>query len=409
MINITRLYCGEETPSDDIRYGQKIHKSHHRLPQCWEGLTSRVPPSASSRRPIVVWNSTRTCNLKCVHCYTDSENISYQGELTTDEAKTMLADLGKFKVPAILFSGGEPLIRKDLFELAAYALEQGVKPTLSTNGTLITEEVARKLKDTGFTYVGISLDGIGEVNDQFRGVAGAFERAMRGFRNCVEVDQRVGLRLTLTRRNAQDLHRIFDFIEAENIDRACFYHLVYSGRGVDIKHDDLTAEESRRAMDIILQRSEDFARRGLAKEILTVDNHVDGIYLYLKLKQKNPQRAQEVMSLLKWNGGGLYSTGVGIGEIDFCGNVHPDQFWLDHTLGNVRERPFSEIWMDTRDPVMAGLKNRKPLLKGKCSQCQWIDACGGSFRVRALRVYGDPWMEDPQCYLTPQECGSSGQ
>ncbi|MCL6584003.1 MAG: radical SAM protein [bacterium] len=410
MINITRLYCGEETPSDDLRYGRKINKSHHRLGQGWEGLTnSRIPLSASERRPIVVWNSTRTCNLKCVHCYTDSENIPYQGELTTDEAKAMLADLGRFKVPAILFSGGEPLIRKDLFELAAYALEQGVKPTLSTNGTLITKEVARKLKEVGFTYVGISLDGIGEVNDQFRGVAGAFERAMRGFRNCVEVGQRVGLRLTLTRRNAKDLHRIFDFIEAEDIDRACFYHLVYSGRGIDIRNDDLTAEESRKAMDIILERSEDFARRGLAKEILTVDNHVDGIYLYLKLKQKNPQRAKEVMELLTWNGGGLYSTGVGIGEIDFCGNVHPDQFWLDYTLGNVRERPFSEIWMDTRDPIMAGLKNRKPLLKGKCSRCRWIDACGGSFRVRALRVYGDPWMEDPQCYLTPEECGISDQ
>ena len=405
MINITRLYCGEETPSDDLRYGQKIYKNHHGIPLAQKNLEGCIPCSASSRRPIVVWNSTRTCNLKCVHCYTDSENIPYKGELTTDEARKMIKDLGKFKVPAILFSGGEPLIRKDLFELAAYALEQGVKPTLSTNGTLISKLVAKRLKNTGFTYVGISLDGIGQVNDTFRGTQGAFERAMKGFKNCVEVDQRVGLRLTLTRRNYEDLDKIFDFIEAENIDRACFYHLVYSGRGSTIQQDDLTAEESRRAMDIILQRSEDFAERGLPKEILTVDNHVDGVYLYLKLREKNPKRAEEVIKLLKWNGGGLYSTGVGIGEIDFCGDVHPDQFWMDHTLGNVRERPFSEIWMDTSDPVMAGLKNRKPLLKGKCARCQWIDACGGSFRVRALRVYNDPWMEDPQCYLTLKECG----
>ncbi|MGA1874611.1 MAG: radical SAM protein [bacterium] len=405
MINITRLYCGEETPSDDIRYGQKILKGHHGVPLSTGKQEGCIPQSASSRKPIVVWNSTRTCNLKCVHCYTDSDNIQYQGELTTGEAKGMIRDLGGFKVPAMLFSGGEPLIRKDLFELASYALDHGVKPTLSTNGTLITRDIAQRLKTTGFTYVGISLDGIGEINDQFRGVQGAFDRAMRGFKNCVEVDQRVGLRLTLTRRNYQDLHRIFDFIEAEHIDRACFYHLVYSGRGLDIQKDDLTAGESRQAMDIILQRTEDFAGRGLEKEILTVDNHVDGIYLYLKLKEKNPERAEEVMALLTWNGGGLYSTGVGIGEIDFCGRVHPDQFWMDHTLGNVRERPFSEIWMDTSDPIMAGLKHRKPLLKGKCARCQWIDACGGSFRVRALRVYDDPWMEDPQCYLTPQECG----
>ncbi len=191
MINITRLYCGEETPSDDIRYGQKIQKSHHGLPVSGRNIEGCIPLSACSRRPIVVWNSTRTCNLKCVHCYTDSENINYRGELTTDEAKAMIKDLGQFKVPAILFSGGEPLIRKDLFELAAYALEQGIKPTLSTNGTLITRDIARKLKETGFTYIGISLDGIGEVNDQFRGVKGAFDRAMAGFKNCVE---RAGVR-----------------------------------------------------------------------------------------------------------------------------------------------------------------------------------------------------------------------
>jgi len=399
MINITRLYCGDETPSDDIRYGQKLHHHSYCRPE------GAPPKKASERRPIVVWNTTRKCNLKCVHCYTDSEYKDYAGELSTEEAKEVIKDLAEFRVPAILFSGGEPLIRKDIFELAEFANSLGVKPTLSTNGTLITKERAKKIKEVGFTYVGISLDGIGEINDMFRGVKGAFEKAMEGFRNCVEVDQRVGLRLTLTKRNYQDLEKIFDFIEEENINRACFYHLVYSGRGKDITKDDLTHEESRHAMDIILKRTKDFSERGLNKEILTVDNHVDGIYLYLKLKEENPERAEEVLKLLKWNGGGLYSTGVGIGNIDFLGNVHPDQFWMDYTLGNVRERKFSEIWMDTSDPIMAGLKNRKPLLKGKCAKCKWIDACGGSFRVRALRVFGDPWMEDPQCYLTNEECG----
>ena len=404
MINITRLYCGEQTPSDDIRYGEKVTKTFHGMPTCI-GKDLPPPKSASERRPIVVWNCTRKCNLKCVHCYTASEYKDYKGELTTEEAKNMIKDLGEFKVPAILFSGGEPLLRKDLFELAEFAIECGVKPTLSTNGTLITKEKAKKIKEIGFTYVGISLDGIGEVNDMFRGVKGAFVKAMEGFRNCVDVGQRVGLRLTLTKRNYKDLEQIFDFIEKENINRACFYHLVYSGRGKDIMKDDLTKEESRHAMDIILKRTKDFCERGLEKEILTVDNHVDGIYLYLKLKEENPERAEEVIKLLKWNGGGLYSSGVGIGNVDFFGNVHPDQFWMDYTLGNVKERPFSEIWMDTSDPILAGLKNRKSLLKGKCAKCKWLDACGGSFRVRALRVYGDPWMEDPQCYLTDEECG----
>lgn len=406
MIDITKLYCGADTTGDPLRYGHKRGPGHGN-PHATETREHVVPKSASERRPVVVWSSTRRCNLRCVHCYTDSHNKEYEGELSNEEAKTVIDDLVQFGIPALLLSGGEPLIRKDLLDLAQYARDRGLRVTLSTNGTLITEEKARRIRDVGFSYVGISLDGLGKTNDQFRGLDGAFELAMRGFRNCMQVDQKVGLRLTLTRRNYEDLHGIFDFIEREGIQRACFYHLVYSGRGSEISKDDLTHEESRHAMDIILERTLDFHQRGLGKDILTVDNHVDGIYLYFKLREQAPERAEEVMRLLKWNGGGANSTGVGIGNIDFFGNVHPDQFWQDYTLGNVRERPFSDIWMDTNDPIMAGLKNRKPLLKGRCGACKWIDACGGSFRVRALRVYDDPWMEDPACYLTDEEIGLS--
>ncbi|MBE0428790.1 MAG: radical SAM protein [Thermoleophilia bacterium] len=397
MIDITRLYCDRDTPADALRYG------HGRKGKQMAGAPNipRRPRSASERRPVVVWNTSRTCNLKCVHCYTDSEAKKYEGELTTEEGKTLIEDLASFQIPALLFSGGEPLMRKDLFELAGYAASLGIRPTLSTNGTLITLETARKLKDIGFTYVGISLDGIGEVNDTFRGHEGAFKKTMQGFRNCVEVGQRVGLRLTLTRHNYRDLHNIFDFIEAENIDRACFYHLVYSGRGKDT--DDLTHEESRDAMDIILARTKDFHDRGLEKDILTVDNHVDGIYLYMKLREEAPERAEAVMKLLRWNGGGMFSSGVGIGDIDFLGNVHPDQFWMHHTFGNVRERPFSVIWMDTSDPVMKGLKDRRGHIHGRCRSCKWFDACGGAMRARADLYYGDPWGPDPACYLTDEE------
>jgi len=398
MINITRLYCDRDTPADALRYGHG-HKDGKEM--AGAPKVPLIPKSAAERRPVTVWNISRTCNLRCVHCYTDSEAKKYEGELTTAEGKTLIDDLAQFQIPALLFSGGEPVMRKDLFELAGYAVSKGIRPTLSTNGTLITIDVAQQLKDLGFTYVGISLDGIGEINDAFRGHKGAFEKTMQGFRNCREVEQRVGLRLTLTRHNYRDLHRIFDFIEAEGIDRACFYHLVYSGRGKE--SDDLTHAESRDAMDIIMARTKDFTDRGLDKDILTVDNHVDGIYLYMKLLQEDPDRAESVMKLLKWNGGGMYSSGVGIGDIDFLGNVHADQFWMHHTFGNVRERPFSEIWMDTSDPLMKGLKDRANHIHGRCRSCKWFEACGGAMRVRADLVYGDPFAPDPACYLSDEE------
>lgn len=399
MIGISKLYCEGQASGDAIRYGEHasaLAVQHH---------AHIVPKTAQERRPVVVWNCTRICNLKCIHCYTDSECRRYEGELTLDEAREMMIDLAEFKIPALLFSGGEPLVRSDLFKLAEFGKQLGLRLTMSTNGTLITEDIAVKIKETGFTYVGISLDGIGEVNDKFRGKKGAFDRAVAGFRNCKKVGQKVGLRLTLTRHNYENLHQIFDLIEAEDIDRVCFYHLAYAGRGNNIYEDDLSYAETRHAMDIILERTENFYRQGLKKDILTVDNHVDGIYLYMKLLRKNPKGAEEVLKLLKWNGGGTYSSGVGIADIDFLGNVHADQFWMHYSFGNVRERKFSEIWTTVSDALMAGLKNRLPLLKGKCSKCKWQEVCGGSLRVRADVVYNDPWAPDPACYLTDEEIG----
>jgi radical SAM protein with 4Fe4S-binding SPASM domain len=398
LINISKLYCGGESSSDWLRYGEGPAPGP-------PGSSSAVPKAASERRPVVVWNSTRSCNLRCLHCYTDSDQRAGRDELTTDEARAMLGDLAEFGVPALLLSGGEPLLRRDLFELADCARGLGLRCTLSTNGTLITEDVARRIQQAGFTYVGISLDGVDEVNDHFRGKVGAFEKAMRGFRNCVAIGQRVGLRMTLTRHSFGDLDKIFEFVEREQIDRVCFYHLAYSGRGSRMTTDDLAPEETRRAMDLILDRTEDFHRRGLNKEILTVDNHVDGVYLYLRLREKDPARAEQVLARIRWNGGGLYSSGVGLGEIDWAGNVHPDQFWLHYSFGNVRRRPFSLIWDDTSDPLMRGLKDRRSHIRGQCRRCRHFDACGGSLRVRADAIYGDPWAWDPACYLTDEEIG----
>ena len=393
MISVTKLLFATEYFGDSLRYTDNAHKARNGVR---EGMG-----------PVVVWNSTRTCNLKCRHCYMSSDAKKYQNELTTAEAKQFIDDLADFNVPVLLFSGGEPLIRPDFFELADYAAKKGVRPTLSTNGTLITPEVARKIKDIGVGYVGISLDGLREVNDKFRGKAGAFEAAMNGIKNCVAVDQRVGLRFTINHHNIQELENIFDFIEEENINRVCFYHLVYSGRGNQMMDEDVTAEESRRAMDIIIRRTRDFEERGLKKEILTVDNRCDGVYMYLKaLQEGKDELAQQIKKYISMNGGNR--SGMAFAEVDPLGYVHPDQFTQHHTFGNVRERKFGDIWQDTTNPIMAGLKDRKPLLKGRCSKCKFLDNCNGNFRTRAEARTGDFWESDPSCYLTDEEIGITG-
>ena len=396
MIGISQLYAGTATSADPLRSGRQSGR-----------LPAGLLRFSEDRKPVVVWNCSRRCNLRCVHCYADSENQRYEGELSTEEARTMIDDLAGFGVPVLLFSGGEPLMRKDMLQLAAYAGEKGIRPVISTNGTLITRQKADEIVAAGVAYVGISLDGIGETNDYFRGVSGAFKLALRGIRNCVEAGQKVGLRLTLTRHTYRDLAQIFELIEREEIDRACFYHLVYSGRGRGLADDDLSHEETRAAVDFICEQAASFRKRGIEKEILTVDNHTDGVYVYLKLLREDPERAKDVLKLLRWNGGNR--SGIGIGNIDNVGNVHPDQFWWSHTFGNVRERPFSEIWSDLSDPVMYGLRNRTSFLTGRCAGCKYLDICNGNFRVRALAATGDVWAPDPACYLTDEETGVAGR
>ena len=395
MIGISKLYCDDSFAHDPLRYGVKAD----------EGVANPHTRSvtAADRRPVVVWSLTRTCNLHCKHCYTDSDAKRYSGELTTEQALAVIDDLARFNVPSVLFSGGEPLLREDFWTLLAAAREKGLRCVLSTNGTLLGKETAALLKQEGLLYVGISLDGTEKTHNMFRGKGWAFEKTVRGIRNSKEIGLKVSLRITLTQHNVHELDAIFDFIEKENIDRVCFYHLAYAGRGRKLTTEDLTPVESRAAVDKILSKSRDFHNRGLKKDILTVANHVDGVYVYLKLLQENPKRAEAARRLIEWNGGGAHSSGVGIGNIDFMGNVHADQFWQTLSFGNVKERPFSEIWQDVSHPVMAGLKNRLSLLKGRCGECRWKNLCGGSLRVRADSLYGDPWAPDPACYLTDEE------
>jgi len=392
MLSVTRLLCGTATPGDALRYGRHSGK-----------LPSHLLHYSEDKRPIVVWNLVRRCNLRCLHCYSDSRDQDYPGELSTEEGLRFIDDLAAFGVPTLLFSGGEPLMRPDLFELAAYAREKGLRCVLSTNGTLIDETTALKIKHAGFAYVGVSIDGLEETHDRVRGEKGAFQRTLQGIRNCRDIGIRVGLRFTVHRLNVQELPSIFDLMEQERIPRCCIYHLAYAGRGDRIRRSDLAPEETRAVVDTIFDRAEDFHSRGVENDILTVDNHADGPYLYMRLKQRQPERADEVYQMLRWNGGN--QSGIAIACVDNLGNVHPDQFSWHHTFGNVKDRPFGEIWQDTSHPVMALLKNRKPHLKGRCRECRYLDICNGNLRVRAEKFYGDILAPDPACYLTDEEIG----
>lgn len=390
MIGISKLYCGAVEEGDVLRYGRE---SRH--------LPSHLLQFSSDKKPVVVWNMTKRCNLRCIHCYASSGDVSPTDELSTSEARSLIDDLASFGVPVLLFSGGEPLLREDLTELISYASKQGIRAAISTNGTLISQEVAGRLKDAGLAYAGVSLDGLKETNDRLRGLEGAFEAALTGIRNCQEVGIKAGLRFTVSRLNWQEVPAIFDLIAKENIPRLCIYHLVYTGRGNRLMKDDLSREETRILLNLIMDRTKEIFGRGMVKEVLTVDNHADGPYLYLRLLRENPSRAREVLNLLKMNEGN--SSGMGIGCISWDGEVYPDQFWRHISLGNIRNKPYSAIWSDGENEFLSRLRNRKKYLKGRCPSCRWLDICNGNFRARAEAATGDVWGEDPACYLTDEE------
>jgi radical SAM protein with 4Fe4S-binding SPASM domain len=392
MLSVTRLLNGTAGPGDALRYGRPTAR-----------MPSHLLHFSADKKPITVWNLTRRCNLFCMHCYADAHDRHYPGELTTREGKALLDDLAEFGVPTVLFSGGEPLTRPDLFELAAYAQDKGLRCILSTNGTLITAEVAGEIRRCGFSYVGISLDGVGPVHDKVRGKKGAYDDALAGLRYCRDKGTTVGLRFTVHKKNLNQLPAIFDLLETEDIPRCCVYHLAYAGRGDRVRDHDLRPAQTRRAVGYIFDRVQDFHSRGLDKEVLTVDNHADNVYLYMRVQQDQPHLAEEVYQMLRWNGGN--QSGIAVSSVDHEGVVHADQFSWNHALGGVRERPFSAIWTDTSEPRMAILKDRKAHLTGRCGSCRYLDICNGNLRVRAESYFGDSLAPDPACYLTDEEIG----
>jgi len=378
-----------------------------RISQFMQEIAHPTPlvPKRSRPGPVVIWNLIRRCNLTCKHCYSISADKDFPGELSTSDVYTVMDDLKRFRVPVLILSGGEPLLRTDIFDIAHRAKEMGFYVGLSSNGTLIDESNIDRIVAVGFDYVGVSLDGIQETHDQFRRMAGAFDKSMHGIRLCKERGIKVGIRFTLTQDNAHDLPGLLQLMEDEALDKFYLSHLNYAGRGNKNRKDDAFHQTTRQAMERLFDTCWRYQQEGRHKEFVTGNNDADGAYLLFWVRRHFPQMEDHLRAkLVQWGGN---SSGVNVANIDNLGNVHPDTMWWNYNLGNVLERPFPEIWTDTSDPIMAGLKAHPRKVGGRCGQCAHFDICGGNTRVRAWQVSGDPWAEDPACYLDDEEIGLS--
>jgi len=360
-------------------------------------------PKRNPPGPVVIWNLVRRCNLTCKHCYSISADTDFPNELDTAQVFSVMDDLKQFRVPVLILSGGEPLLRPDIFDIAHRAKAMGFYTALSTNGTLIDESNIDAIAAVGFDYLGISIDGIAATHDRFRRMEGAFDASIQGLRLCRERGIKVGLRFTMTQDNAEELPQLLDLMDAERVDKFYFSHLNYAGRGNKNRETDVFNQTTRWAMDLLFERALADVQAGRNSEFVTGNNDADGVYLLHWVEQHYPDQAAHIAARLRQWGGN--SSGVNISNIDNQGNVHPDTMWWHYSLGNVKERPFSEIWQDTSDPIMAGLKQSPRPVTGRCGACAYLDICNGNTRVRALQLTNDPWSEDPACYLTDAEIG----
>ncbi len=380
MINVSKLYCGLAGQSDQLRY------------EHGEGTG-----------PVVVYNCTSRCNLRCLHCYSSSGACHGDSELSTRQARSFLALLPQVGCPVVLFSGGEPLLREDLFELLGEAKGLGLRTVLSTNGTLIDARAAERLAEAAVSYVGISIDGREEFHDKFRQKKGCFAAAMRGIESCRQAGLRTGLRFTITAENAEQIEAAFDIAADSGTRRICFYHLIRSGRAVELEDQALSSQQTRRVVETIIDKTDDFVGRGVVDEVLTVGNHADGPFILVTMERQQREGLEQARRLLTAAGGNRI--GQGIVCVGWDGQVYADQFWRNYSLGNVKDRKFAEIWTDEQEPVLAKLRNRDEFADERCLVCKWFYLCKGNYRFLGEDPAAENWLNEPACYLTDEEIG----
>ncbi len=292
-------------------------------------------------------------------------------------------------------------MREDLFELLAEAKRLRLRTVISSNGTLIEPETANKLADVGVGYVGISIDGDEEFHDKFRQTKGSFKAALGGIENCKKAGIKTGLRFTITKTNAEQIPVVFDIAESAGIRRICFYHLIRTGRAEKLDGLVPSPEQTRDVLDVIIKKTDDLVGKAVLDEVLTVDNRADGPYLLTTMKRENNPRYEESKRLLTTNGGNR--TGEKIGCVGWDGNVYPDQFWRNYSLGNIRDRTFRQIWEDVTEPVLNKLHNKDKFADARCLGCRWFNLCKGNYRFLGDKTGDEYWLNEPACYLTDEE------
>lgn len=363
------------------------------------------PTKAPLSGPVVIWNLLRRCNLTCKHCYATSADKDFDNELSRDQISAVMQDLWQFGTRVLILSGGEPLMHPHIYDISREAKSLGFYVGLSSNGTLIDASRIDQIAAVGYDYIGVSLDGMRDTHDRFRRRQGAFDESMRGIRLCHQAGLKVGLRFTITQDNAAELPLLLDLMDAEGIDKLYLSHLNYAGRGYKNRADDVHHQVSRQTMELLFKTCWQDVQQGREREFVTGNNDADGPFLLLWAKRHIPEHLPRIEAMLKAWGGN--ASGVNIANIDNEGRVHPDTMWWDYSLGNVKDRPFSAIWQDISDPLMAGLKQKNRPLEGRCATCIHRPLCGGNSRTRAWRLTGNPWAEDPGCYLLDEEIGQT--
>jgi len=354
-------------------------------------------PQTTAAPFLIVWNFTRQCNLRCKHCYENAGPKPAPDELTTEEAKQAIDEFADAGVVALSFSGGEPLLRKDFFEVAEYADEREFYVSVASNGTLITEEVAQKMKEKGIQYVEISLDGFEKTHDEFRGMPGAWKRAVEGIKNCVNVGLDTGVATTATHYNFEEIPKLAEFIEKDlYAKRFMVFNFIPVNRGKEIVNQDLTPKEREELLDFLYAKLIDESRK-LDTFSTAPQYAVTSLKFAFGPVVATHFTNRAATEMLKGRAKSLteFIGGCGAGRL-YCGiepngDIEPCVF-IPIKVGNIREKSLVDIWRNS--PILKQIRSRDAF-KG-CGECEYKYICGGC-RARAYAYFNDLQGPDPGC------------
>ncbi len=354
--------------------------------------------SASSEQKfvprLVAWELTRHCNLNCIHCRAAANRGPYENELTTEECLRILEEIREVGNPIIILTGGEPLLRPDIFEIARRASELGFRPVMATNGTLITEEVVQKMKETGIARVSISLDGASaKAHDEFRQMPGAFEGALKGIEILREAGIPFQINTTVTEVNLEEIPKVLALALKLGAVAHHIFLLVPVGRGKELADQALSAEKYEKVLHWFYEQRERVPQGFHLKA--TCAPHYYRI-LRQRAREEGKEVTYETFGLDAVTRGCL--AGTGFCFISHRGVVQPCGY-LELNCGSLREKSFPEVWWESE--IFKNLRNFKGY-KGKCGRCEYVRVCGGC-RARAYEATGDYLAEEPLCLYKPRK------